>query len=98
MFIERALHFLKFGNPQDETYYLYPFFGQISILQDNLFIAKDENVTRDLSDRIFAKLKITFGLACQYYDIKDIRGELKWTVKEFDKIRMFLLHGAIIWS
>jgi len=61
---------------------------------DNLFIAKDADITKNFIDRIFANLKITFGFARRYSDIKDIVGELKWTVMEFDKTRMLLLRGS----
>jgi hypothetical protein len=58
---------------------------------ENLSIAKNANITRNLVDKIFIKLQDKLKNLEYYSDMNSIVGTLKWSIYETDRIRILIL-------
>lgn len=59
---------------------------------ENLSIAKNANITRNLVDSIFNKLQDKLENIKRENDMSAIAGPLKWTIYETDRIRILIIY------
>lgn len=59
---------------------------------ENLSIAKNANLTRNLIDKIFKVLQDKLEKAKSETDLGNVVSQLKWTVYETDQIRILIIY------
>jgi hypothetical protein len=59
---------------------------------ENLSIAKNANITRNLIDTISRLLQDKLEKIKSETDIGDVLGQLKWTIHETDLVRMLIIY------
>lgn len=61
---------------------------------ENLSIAKNANLTRNVIDKIFKVLQDKFEKTKSETDLGNVVSQLKWTVYETDQIRILIIYEA----
>lgn len=79
---------------EDDILAVFTVVSEKSTQIDNLFIANNANITKDIIDKIFTILQNNLE---EMKTNLDVLGELKWKIYEFGNMRILIIHGKDRW-
>jgi hypothetical protein len=79
---------------EDDILAVFSMVSEKSLQMDNLYIAKNANITREFIDKIFSSLQS--NLEEMKINLAKL-GELKWRIYEFGNLRILIIQDKYRW-
>lgn len=79
---------------EDDILAVFSMVSEKSLQMDNLYIAKNANITREFIDKIFSSLQN--NLEEMKMNLAKL-GELKWRIYEFGNLRILIIQDKYRW-
>jgi hypothetical protein len=79
---------------EDDILAVFSMASEKSLQMDNLYIAKNANITREFIDKIFSSLQS--NLEEMKMNLAKL-GELKWRIYEFGNLRILIIQDKYRW-
>jgi hypothetical protein len=79
---------------EDDILAVFSMVSEKSLQMDNLYIAKNANITREFIDKIFSSLQS--NLEEMKMNLAKL-GELKWRIYEFGNLRILIIQDKYRW-
>lgn len=79
---------------EDDILAVFSMASEKSLQMDNLYIAKNANITREFIDKIFSSLQS--NLEEMKMNLAKL-GELKWRIYEFGNLRILIIQDEYRW-